>query len=317
MAGLRKPQAVSYTALKMFEESPEEFYIRYLAEVKTPRPPQQPYMAVGSAFDALIKNRIHIDVYGFEATKGTDYELPRIMEAQVEEDFRNIVVPLAEDLFEQYVESGAYASLLADILPATELGMEFTVTKVVGGVPLMGKPDLRFVTECGLHLITDFKVNGSMSKTGASPQVGYRICHDYGSRTHGQSHKRFVGKRVGGILVSEIPMNVTTSYWAEQLAMYAWLCGEEVGSQKFVIRIEQIACRPVKGRDYPRAKFAQHVAHVSEEAQHALLVRLQACWLACQTGHVFQELTLEDNNARLRAVGSRPIDFSLVDQCWD
>jgi hypothetical protein len=310
--GLRCPKALSYTALKCYESMPEEFYVRYLAPDKTPRPAQEPFMAVGSAFDALIKNRIYIDIHGKAAVVGTPYEMPLIMETQVEEEFRYVAIPVAADLFKQYVDCGAYDSLLADIKPSTELGMEFTVTKEVGGVPLLGKPDLRFVTEGGLHLITDFKVNGSMSKTGASPQAGYRMCHDYGSNTHGKAHKRFVGKRVRGVLVSDVPMDVTTDYWAEQLAMYAWLCGEPVGSQNFVVRIEQIACRPVKTCKYPRAKFAQHVAQVSEEAQHKLLERLQACWRACQTGHVFPEMTLAENNHRLLSLKKVPIDFSKV-----
>lgn len=256
-------------------------------------------MAVGSAFDAYVKNLIHIEMYGPRATRGTDFDMFTILNSQVEEEFRETAVKIASDLFTQYLDSGAYDSLAAEVKAGSDLGMEFTKQGEVGGVPLLGKPDLRFRNEAGLHVITDWKVNGSMSATGASPQVGYRMCHDYGSRTHLKSHPKFTGTLVGGTLVSDVPMDQTTPYWAEQLAMYGWLCGEPVGSQDFVVRIEQIACRPVKTRELPRAKFAQHVARVSEEAQRGLLERLQRCWEACQTGHVFTEMSREGNDAQL------------------
>lgn len=267
-------------------------------------------MAVGSAFDAYVKNALYVALHG--SAEGTEFDREKIFLTQVEEHIRQEIRPLAEDLFQQYIDTGAYDSLLAEVVAGTEVAMEFTRTGEVGGVPLLGKPDLRFVTRCGLHVITDWKVNGSMSKTGASPQVGYRICHDYGSNTHLQAHKRFEGVKVGSVLVSKIPMCQTTEYWAGQLAMYGWLCGEPVGSQDFIVRIEQIACRPVKSRDLPRAKFAQHVARVSPEYQQSLLERLQRCWEACETGHVFTDMSKEANDAYLYDLDNRPSDPSAL-----
>ena len=163
---MRIPKYLSPSSLSKFESDRRTFYTRYLCEIKTPKPPQKDYMAVGSAFDAFTKHEIHKDIFGTTATKGTPYERDVIFEAQVEEFVRDITRERGEDLFAQYIECGAYGALRADIADSPFAPeMEFTVEGEVCGVPLLGKPDLRYITKMGVHVICDWKVNGSTSKT--------------------------------------------------------------------------------------------------------------------------------------------------------
>jgi len=301
----RKPQYLSYSALKVYEEDAGDFYQRYMNPSRPPRPPQADYMAVGSAFDALVKNAIYCDLNG--TAEGTPYAWPLIFHTQVEELMWPIL-PLALNLFEQYKDCGAYSSLLLEVVASPEPPrMEFTAMREVEGVPLLGKPDLKYTSRDGLHIIGDWKMNGSTSKTGASPQVGFRLCMDYGSRTHNTCHKKFIPVLDRGVIRSAAPMDVTTDYWGEQMAMYAWLLGEPVGSQDFVAHIQQIACRPVKGQVYPRAKFAQHVALVSPESQRGLIERLKGCWSAVQNEHVFADVSKEASDHRCWELAQGPM----------
>jgi hypothetical protein len=171
--------------------------------------------------------------------------------------------------------------------------MEFTAKGEIEGYPLLGKPDLRYITKQGTHVIADWKVNGSMSKTGASPTQGYKICLDYGSKTHGKPHKKYVPFEFKDLEINEKNLEEFSEDWATQLAIYSWLLGEPVGGEDFVIRMEQVACRPVKTRTLPRAKFATHMARISKDYQDAVMVRVKTCWETIRSGHIFTDVSRE------------------------
>ena len=304
---MRIPKYLSPSSLSKFEENTELFYEQYLSEIRNPRPPQQSYMAVGSAFDAFVKSRIHTDVHGEEATKGTPFEFTTIFESQVEAHIRDEVLERSTDLFQQYIDCGAYAELLADILKSPYAPeMEFTVRGDIEGVPLLGKPDLRYITAAGVHVICDWKVNGSTSKIGASPTQGYQRVRDaYGSRTHNKAHKKYRGEEFGDVEVNDLHLEQFCDYWADQLAIYSWLLGERVGSEDFVVRMEQIACRPVQSRDLPRAKCATHMARIGRQHQREVMDRLHLCWNTIQSGHIFKDLTREESDSLCRILDAK------------
>jgi hypothetical protein len=240
------------------------------------------------------------------------YDRDTIFEAQVEEHVRDVARERGEDLFRQYVESGAYGALLADIAKSPNPPeMEFTIQGTVGGVPLLGKPDLRYSTKRGVHVICDWKVNGSTSKYGASPFPGYQIARDnFESNTNGKSHvarrtkndapdkvySDYRGEAFRDVMVQDVYLEEKCDYWADQLAIYSWLLGEPVGSESFVIRMEQIACRPVKTQKLPRAKFATHMNRISSEYQDDLLTRIKVCWASIESGHIFTDMSREDSD---------------------
>ena len=306
---LRIPKALSPSALFKFESEREAFFERYLSPVKVKRPPQEDYMAMGSALDAFVKSDIHTKVHGAAATKGGQFEFETIFEAQVEPHNRDEVLKRSRDLWKQYQESGAYASLLADILSSPFAPeMEFTATGEIEGVPLLGKPDLRYITRDHVHVIADWKVNGSMSKTGASPVQGYKIAYDnYGSNTHKKAFKArrtkadppdkvyldYTPFTVKDVEINQHYLEQYSVDWADQLAIYSWLLGEPVGSEDYVIRMEQVACRPVKHLDLPRAKFATHMSRISKDYQQSVLARVKMCWETITSGHIFTDVSRE------------------------
>lgn len=295
---LRIPDFLSPSSLSKFESDRTTFYERYISPVKRQRPPQEDYMAMGSGFDARVKSAIHTAIFGEGATKGSDYEFETLFEGQVEPHVRDVVGERSLDLFNQYVESGAYGELLGDIVKSPFAPeMEFEAKGEIEGVPLLGKPDLRYITEDHLHVIADWKVNGSMSKTGASPVQGYKRCLDYGSNTHGKSHKKYKALQFKGSEINQAYLEEFDADWADQLAIYSWLLGEPIGGEDFVIRMEQVACRPVKDRALPRAKFACHVARISKAHQERLLARIKMCWATVVSGHIFTDLSREESDA--------------------
>jgi len=296
---MREFKYLSPSGLSKFESSREQFYIQYLCPYRTQRPPQEPFMAVGSSLDAFVKSQIHNDVFGVKATEGTAFEFQTMFEAQVEPHVRDYALAMGRHLFDQYTGSGAYGLLLADIIQSPyPPQMEFEVKGTVEGVNLLGKPDLRYFTKDGVHVITDWKVNGAGSRTGASPQQGYRLCLDaYGSRTNNKAHQKYTPLQFNGTEINRSYLNEFVDYWADQLTIYAWVMGERMGSEDWLIRIEQVACRPIPAIETPRAKFATHVARSQSAYQLNLMARVHECWNAIQTGHIFTDKTREESDS--------------------
>lgn len=312
----RSPDYLSPSALALFEKNPDGYFVRYLCPIKQPRDPQTDPMSVGSAFDALVKNRISVDLWGHERTEADEFRIRDLVVKQCEPHTLPESLRIACILFEQYRECGAYDQLMEVInVSAERPRMEFDVVGTVGGVPLLGKPDLHFHTALGGHVITDWKVSGSCSKCGVSPQQGYMIARDcHGSRTHMQPHKKFVRESHHGMFVNKVPMNETTDYWADQLCTYAWALGEKVGSQDFACRIEQLAVRPGF-----KTKCVVHQALVDETYQYELLARYQRCWQAVQENHIWQDLTKSESRQRGDSIirSLMPAEGPVDDLDWE
>lgn len=295
---MRKPKRLSLSALSLAESNREEFFYRYIVpkDIRPKREPQTGPMSVGSAFDAIVKAQINRDL----DLQLAGFRMRDLIDAQCEPETLPESFEIAAELWEQYVECGAYGNLRQLIeKSATDVKMEYNLTAVIGGVPLLGKPDLHFGTLHSSHVITDWKVSGSCSTHGVSPQQGYMIALDVnGTRTHGKPHKKFKPvMHPGGIVVNSVPMNETTDYWADQLATYAWCLGEPVGSQDFIARIEQIAVRPGL-----RAKCVVHQSTIDSDYQHRLLERYQKIWDACQTGYIFDDLSRAESDDKCEAL---------------
>lgn len=263
-------------------------------------------MAIGSGFDARVKSAIHMVIFGEAETKGSPFNFESLFEKQVEPHVRDTVLSRSEDLLNQYVECGAYGELLGDIVQSPFAPeMEFEVKGHISGVPLLGKPDLRYITKEHLHVITDWKVNGSMSKIGASPTQGYKRCLDYGSNTNNKPHKKYRPMDFKGLEINEAYLEEFDTDWADQLAIYSWLLGEPVGGEDYVIRMEQVSCRPVKRRELPRAKFSTHISRIGKAHQEKLLARVKMCWETVVSGHIFTDLSREESDAMCEMLDSK------------
>lgn len=301
---MRKPTYLSPSALKLFETNRDEWFVRYLCEYRAPAMPQTQPMSVGSAFDAYAKSYFHNAIYGPTA----EFELETIFSAQVEPHNRDWAWVAGKHVFDGYVASGSASDLMLQLNGAVDPPrFEFTVSGVVGGieggVPLLGKPDIRFVSSGGAHVIYDFKVNGYCGRGNTSPMAGYislveQNVGGVGWQRRGAHRDAMPAPYLGVTINMAGNMESYDPEWATQLCTYGWLMGEDVG-REIVVGIQQIACdgsRSDLGK--PRLRIATHCSRVGAAFQIRALARYQACWAAVTSGWVFSDLTKEESDAR-------------------
>lgn len=316
---MREMKHLSYSGFKLFESDPEMFYRRYLTEVKSPREPQNHYMAVGSAFDAFVK----VDLHKKFIDDGDErFTLPRMFNDQVEEHGREQAWLDGQDVHKQYIQCGAFADLCKDMENCVSPRFEAEITALVthpkfqGGVPILGKPDVMFVHQMGSRVIHDFKVNGYYSNTPPSPKTGYVKLMQHISGVplkNPPQHPKAQTRIHKGILINGgAYFNTAYADWAEQLSFYAWTMGEEVGSD-YVLSVDQICCN----KSTKQIKVAKHAGICSPEYQLKLFERLHRAWYACANGHVFLDLPYEVSKGRQEAIelevaAEQPDDFKMV-----
>lgn len=290
-----------------------------------PREPQTQPMSVGSAFDAYVKSHLHESVYG----KGKDpkYEFTALFEAQVEPHNRDWALDAGKYAFERYVEGGALSDLMQELATAiSEPRFELSLTGVVEGyregitakkmgVPLNGKPDLYFINANGVHVIHDWKVNGFCSKYPISPTAGYIKIRDCWNTMvepasrGGYMHKDAVPLDVCGMWINGASgMEFYEEKWATQLATYAWLLGEPVGSD-FIASIDQLVCKP--NGLYPKIRCASHRARITANFQFIVMNDYQQLWDIINTEplYLFQNLPYEQSKAKQEMLEEQAIQL--------
>ena len=104
-----------------------------------------------------------------------------------------------------------------------------------------------------------------------------------------------------------------------------WLLGEPV-SEDTLVFIDELVCKPtgdaVVGQ-YPLIRVANHRSRVRETYQWNLITRIETCWNAITSGHVFLDMSREESDAHCQELnqvacglatdGSREEDF--YNQC--
>ncbi|CAL1125380.1 unnamed protein product [Cladocopium goreaui] len=300
----RRPQSLSHSAFRKFESDPEEYFLQYLAANRPARQAQPNYMAIGSAFDAYEKAELHAALFG--AGSNPEFEFQTIFEQQVEPHNRDWAIKAGKHVQEAYKFSGAHDDLLGLLHKSIESPQfEFGVEKEIDGVPLNGKPDCRFVLPGDdgrkVHVILDWKVKGFCSKHATSPSKGYALCRDgyeaaKPSRSHGKEHNQYLAYNHHGLIINTSYLEASKPEYADQTTMYGWLLGEEVGDEEVVMGIDEIVAKPAE--PWPMLRVANHRARVSKGYQLELMRRLQRCWKAITTGHIFPDMTVEESDAR-------------------
>jgi len=296
---MREVKVLSPTSLHTWERDKEEFYRTYLSEAKPPRPASTDAMSVGSSFDAFVKSHLYGDLVGVDPK----YELHALFESQVEEASRDFAWDAGEYLFDRYVDSGAYQYLIGTIeASGSEPRFEFTLKKEVGGVMLLGKPDCWFKTD--VDILLDWKVNGYCSKSATSPKPMFMMCVDTweptpklkATRGGNRPHKKFEPVEYGGLTIGNHWLEDVDKKWADQISIYMWMLGVPVGNEETITCIDQLVCKPHAER--PLIRIAQHRCRISADWQFNLMTRLQSCWNTIKSGHIFTDLTKEENDAR-------------------
>jgi hypothetical protein len=296
---MRTLERLSYSGFSTWEGRPDEFYLKYLCERRSPRVPQEHPAAVGSAFDAIVKSNLHAALYGPDSDP--KYELAALYEAQVEPQNRDWAMPEGQHVFAAYQVSGFYDDLLSQLRASSAPPrFEFTVEAVLNGVPFTGKPDAGWVTPGLIHVVHDWKVNGYCGKGTTSPHKSYMLCKDgwigKQSKSHGTEHNAFLGRLHGDITVNTSFLEAANPAWADQLSLYAWAMGEPVGGET-VLSIHQITAKTIP-ESRPQLRVSAFRALVANDYQLKLAERIRRCWDAITSGHVFLDLSREDSDAR-------------------
>lgn len=299
---MKQIEYLSPTSLSLWEKNKEEFYLNYLSDNRPPRMPQTRPMSVGSAFDAFAKSFLHENLFG----KGHDpkFELMAIFEAQVEPQNRDWAYEAGKYCFEVYKKSGALADFMLDLQkavgqPRFELevrgvidGQREGISKTVGNMVFLGKPDVFYLNSEGAHVTFDWKVSGYCSK--ASPMQGYVRIRESGKDKG--CHKNAFVMNVKGVMINVAGyLNDWNKDWARQLSIYAWLCGEEVGSD-FIVAIDQLACNA--DQSPVSIRVAQHRTRVKKEFQLEVFRLAQECWDIVHSDHIFRDLPIEESKTR-------------------
>lgn len=301
---MRTPKHISPSSLSLFEKDKTEYILKHIVENKPPKLPQVLYMAIGSSFDAWVKSCLHTALFGH----GFDpkYEFEAIFESQVDPQCRDAARLSGLRVFDNYVYTGAYQELLALMLKAkSSPRFEFDVNGVIGGVPFFGKPDCEFITEFDLDVILDWKVKGYYSKYGASPSKHYQLCRDgwdwpKPSASNMKAHKAYEEIDFRGLTINKGWMQDANKEYADQLSIYGWLMGSNVGNEDIVVGIDEIVAKSRQDKGLPPLlRIAQHRSRIQASYQEALLVRAQTMWHAVSTGWLYPELSREESDLKL------------------
>ncbi len=297
---MRTPEYLSPTSVKLYAEDTEEFYFRYLSDTRIPRFPQTQPMAAGSAFDAYVKSYLHNSLFG----KGHDvrYELGTIFQEQVEEHNRDWAWEHGRLIFEEYKKSNCLADLMLELSHAVgKPRFEFTVKDDINGIPLLGKPDVFFINNFGARVVYDWKVNGYCSPRTKSPMKGFvKLRTKLQSEYYPSVHKNCQLKLVNGILINTaMCLEDGDKGWADQLAIYSWLLGEEIGSEEILFGIDQV-CGPAD-----KMRFATHRLRISPEYQFNLFELIKQIWNVIDSGWIFRNMTEEQSKARCELLDQR------------
>lgn len=264
---MRIPTYHSPSSIKQWKTDRREYYIRYLAENRPPRPAQTLPMAVGSAFDAYVKAYLYQNLFG----RVDGFGLNALLEQQVEAGVRAAASEAGGICFGNYKTSGALSDLMSWLtLAYGEPRFETTVQKTIShrghSTVLMGKPDLYFQIKAGINVILDWKVNGYCSS--ASPTKGYMIC-----RPDGKIHKLYKARVFEGVTIGELLLEQASEEWALQLCIYGWLCGAPIGSD-VISCIDQLAWRN------GTCRVASHRGLVGREYQESVwdtIIEMDQC----------------------------------------
>lgn len=300
---MKNVKYLSPTSIGVWENNQEEFYLKYLADDRPDKIPQTLPMAVGSAFDAYTKSYLHEKLFG----PTPEYEFETLFEKQVEPQNRDKIREAGKYCFEAYKISGALADIMLLLnKSAATPRFEFTVEGGdIEGVTFLGKPDAHFSTAGGDNVVLDWKVNGFFSKSSVSPTPGYTKIRDGWLSGRAANSRNANGKHSDAHIMKhkDVYINVNCTLdkaqrdWARQVCIYAWLCGEPIGSE-FVVAIDQLCCKPSDTTMQPLIRVAEHRSLISAEFQKEVYETAKEIWEIVHSDWIFRNMSPEESKAR-------------------
>lgn len=275
---MRIPAYMSPSSCKLFWTDRKKYYLRYLADNKEPRDPQNIHMAVGSAFDAFVKSQITADL-GVEV----QFDLATLFEAQVEPQHRQDCWGYGKTLLEAYKACGAYSIAVHDMgLAQLAPRFEFDINATILGVPVFGKPDAFYLNHDGTPTILDWKVNSWLGGNNMK-KPWYVMDHQTGEH-HPKVH---ISNRYNLPIVANKYMEDIDEDWAFQQFVYAIGLGSEIGDP-FITSIDQVTGGP---------SFYTYRNYLSKPYQIQCAKDLKRAWEIINSGHIFDTMTREENDS--------------------
>jgi len=310
---MRIPTYMSYSSWSTFKKDKEEFYLKYLSAKRPDRLPQERPASVGSAFDAYVKSDFHEKLYGTNADP--KYGLQALFEAQVEPQNRDWAWDAGRYVFECYKVAGQYDTLLELLKKSTRPPrMEVDIKGPVEGVPFLAKPDLEFALEGPIEIVLDWKVNGFCGKANTSPNKGYMLCRDgfvdkKQNKSHDTAHKQFVALDFHGFKIDAGYMEDCSTDWAEQLSLYGWALGKKLADPNVIISVDQVVAKAVIDSP-PALRVSSYRARVRKSFQEYIATSLRECWATINSGHIFTDMTREQNDERMAVLDGQGLQTS-------
>lgn len=311
---MRKPRHFSPTSFALWRSDPTQYYMRYLSNRRFDKEPQSLPMAVGSAFDFLVKEHLNSCLGNKLGVKG---ELKSTMAGQVEAHNLPAAAVLGAEVFDAYVKSGALEALKREIV--SDARFEFGITArfkdgllievverdaecLIDGLFLNGRPDGFFNTKATFQsmlvaVIHDWKVNGWMSQS-KSPDPGYIACHTLDGKVTAPHKDAFVSYYEG---VKVNKAQTINREWKTQLSIYSWVLGVPIGTP-IVGSIDQVIGPQTKPR------VAKHRFLIDETFQRELYEEISAAWEIVNSNHIFRDVDQPFSVARCLALEEQVID---------
>lgn len=283
---------LSPTSFNLFRRDRHGFYKRYLADSPIWNQnafKQNAAMAVGSAFDCLVKNKFNEALLG----KATNFE------PNVEPGFKEIARVGGEECLDLYVSSGAFHELV-ELMKTSKLTprFEFDAAGLVEGeVPIFGKPDCYFLTNTDMPVMLEFKINGygtSANTRQHSPIKHFWKCrNEKGKRTKdGAAYTSMHGVDVSVITrLEEVHAD-----WAVQLTMYSWMIQGKC-DHRLVGAVEQLLFNQSK-KDGVLARSKEVVSGrylLSKTFAERLRDEVLETWRTIDSGWIFRDLPKEQS----------------------
>lgn len=315
---MRRPRHLSPTSFDLWERDKEQFYQQYLSDRRFDKDPQTMPMAIGSAFDYLVKKHL----MGALPASKLSAKAEGMLKAQIDDHNLPEAMEHGHRVFELYHKSGALAALMNEIV--TDARFEFGITgcfkdgvlrfaqenisheqaeKEVGTTYLLlnGRPDgvyktrTRFTSPL-VDVVHDFKVNSWLA-TAKSPDPGFIAIHTHDGRVLGHHKDAYIA------MYNDVRVNKSlaiSNTWSKQLAIYGWCMGVPIGTP-MIGSIDQIIGPSDKGR------VAKHRFLIQETFQRELYGRILECWSIINSDWILRDMPREASIARCAALETQVV----------
>jgi hypothetical protein len=252
------------------------WWARYVSK-NSEREPQGKPQSAGSAFDAYVKGALYQDILGIKDM------FEKLFLDSVEPQNRDEARSVGANLFQRYIEVGAYADIVADMRDATEIHMEVSIKgENIYGIPSTGKPDLWYIGKDKVTIVVhDWKVNGFYSKSGTSPKPGY--VRSKAEAAHGGRTKLLTSTMHPALTLpvgSEYLDTAAGAEWPQQITQYGWM----LGTEEVLGSIHQLTFRNGSMR------VTEYAGLINPTFRETLKQGLTQMWIDITDGHPFKEL---------------------------